>query len=80
VLIIITLQQAPVPLYYPMSVLSIAGLLLMLTLLNMSIALISVRREKRIANIGMLITPALWGLVLTCFEIMAIDYWRAFHG
>jgi uncharacterized membrane protein len=80
VVIIITLQQAPPALYYPMSILSILGLLTTLTFVNACIVLVSLGRMNVVASKRAFIVPALFGLTAACFEIMAIDLWHAFHG
>jgi uncharacterized membrane protein len=71
------LLQAPIALFYPMSILSIAGLLITLTYVNTCILVVSFRRENQIGSLGAFVIPALAGLTLTCCEIMAIDYLRA---
>jgi uncharacterized membrane protein len=79
VVIIITLLQAPLLLYYPMSILSILGLLVTLTFVNTCIGVVSFRRENRIDTILAFVIPGLGGLVSACFEIMALDIWRVFQ-
>ena len=76
-LIILALLQAPVALYWPLSILSIAGLLITLTMVNTAIILVSLRRERTITTVASLAIPALSGLVFTCGEIAMLNIWRA---
>lgn len=77
VLAILSLQAAPWALYYPLSILSIAGFLTTMTMVNSCIILVSIRREQSVANERGLLIPALAGLVFTCAEILLITAWRA---
>ncbi len=77
--LIMTLTSAPRSLYYPMSILSIAGLLATITLLNTCIGVVSFRRRNRIASLRAFALPAMAALVVACCEITAIDYWLAAH-
>jgi uncharacterized membrane protein len=81
VLVILSLQAAPSALYYPLSILSIAGFLITMTMVNSCVLLVSLRREHSVASNSDLFLPALAGLVLTFLEVLAITSWRAFaHG
>lgn len=75
--IVLALIQAPPLLYHPLSILSIAGLLITLTMVNTCIILVSLRRERSVADERGLFIPALCGLVLTCCEIALLDLARA---
>jgi uncharacterized membrane protein len=77
VLLILALLQAPALLYWPLSILSIAGLLATLTLVNTAIILVSLRRERSLGLNRDLLMPVLAGLVFTCGEIVMLDAWRA---
>ncbi len=80
-LIILSLQAAPPLLYYPLSILSIAGLLITLTMVNACIILVSTRRERSVASERALFIPALAGLVFTCGEILLLNILRTLpHG
>jgi uncharacterized membrane protein len=79
VVIIITLLQAPLLLYYPLSILTIAGLLLTLTFVNTCIGIVAFRRQNSIGSLSKFIIPSLAGLLSACLEIMAFDLWRAFQ-
>jgi uncharacterized membrane protein len=80
-LIILSLQAAPPQLYYPLSILSIAGLLITLTMVNTCIILVSTRRERSVASERALFIPALAGLVFTCGEILLLNILRTLpHG
>jgi|GEM_PF-711795 len=72
VLLILALLQAPAALYWPLSILSIAGLLITLTMVNTAIVLVSLRRERSVASERGLFIPALGGLVFTLFEILLL--------
>ncbi|MGH2345206.1 MAG: DUF2085 domain-containing protein [Chloroflexota bacterium] len=81
VLVILSLRAAPAALYYPLSILSVAGFLLTMVMVNSCVLLVSLRREHSVASNRDLFIPALVGLVLTCGEILLITSWRAFaHG
>jgi len=81
VLVILSLLQAPASLYWPLSTLSIAGLLITLTMVNTCTLLVSLRRERSVGSERGLFVPALAGLTITCFEILAISLWRSTgHG
>jgi uncharacterized membrane protein len=77
--IIMTLTRAPAVLYYPMSILSIAGLLTTLTFVNTCIGIVSLRLRNQIDSLGAFVLPSLAGLVVACVEIMAVDFWVAGH-
>ena len=77
--VILALTKAPASLYYPMSILSIAGLLTTLTFVNTCIGIVSLRRRNTLGTLSSCVVPALAGLLVTCFEIMAIDIWLAHH-
>lgn len=77
VLLILALLQAPPLLYWPLAVLSIAGLLVTLTMVNTAIILVSLRRERSLGPARDLLIPALAGLIFTCGEIVMLDAWRA---
>lgn len=77
VIVIISLLQAPSLLYYPLSLASMAGLLITLTMVNTCIILVSSRRENSVENERGLFVPALGGLVFTCCEILLINLVRA---
>ncbi|HWE60613.1 MAG TPA: DUF2085 domain-containing protein [Chloroflexota bacterium] len=77
VLLILALLQAPSILYWPLSILSIAGLLITLTMVNAAIILVSTHRERSLGPVRDLVIPMLAGLVFTCGEIMLLDLWRA---
>ena len=72
VLLILALLQAPSALYWPLSILSIVGLLITLTMVNTAIVLVSIRRERSVASERGLFVPALGGLVFTLFEILLL--------
>jgi hypothetical protein len=78
--LILTLLRAPRLLYYPLSLLSLAGLLTTLVMVNSCIFLVSLRRVNTIDNARALLLPALGALAFTCFEIMAVDLWRNVQG
>ena len=78
--LILTLLRAPTLLYYPLSLLSIAGLLVTLTMVNTCIFLVSLRRNNTIDDARALVLPALGALAFTCFEILAVDLWRTLQG
>jgi uncharacterized membrane protein len=78
VLVILSLQAAPAALYYPLSILSMIGFLVTMTMVNSCVLLVSLRREHSVASNSDLFIPALAGLVLTFLEILAITSWRAF--
>jgi hypothetical protein len=80
VVVIISLVQAPPLLYYPLSIFSIAGLLVTLTMVNTCIILVSLRREHSVEDERGLFTPALAGLAFTCFEILLLNAVRATSG
>ncbi len=81
VLVIVSLQAAPATLYYPLSILSIVGFLITMTMVNSCVLLVSLRREHSVVGNSDLFIPALAGLVLTFLEVLAITSWRAFaHG
>jgi len=81
ILVILSLQAAPAALYYPLSILSIGGFLVTMTMVNSCVVLVSLRREHSVKSNSDLFVPGLAGLVLTCLEILAITSWRAFaHG
>ena len=81
VLVILSLQAAPAALYYPLSILSILGFLITMTMVNSCVVLVSLRRAHSVESNADLFIPALAGLVLTCLEILAITSWRGFaHG
>ena len=72
VLLILALLQAPSALYWPLSILSIVGLLITLTMVNTAIVLVSIRRERSVASERGMFVPALGGLVFTLFEILLL--------
>lgn len=76
VLIVLALSQAPPLLFWPLSILSIAGVLITLTMVNTATILVSTRRENSVGETRELVIPALAGLALSCCEIAAIDLWR----
>jgi uncharacterized membrane protein len=78
--LILTLLRMPRLLYYPLSLLSIAGLLTTLVMVNTCIFIVSLRRMNTINNARALVLPALGALAFTCFEIMAVDLWRNVQG
>jgi uncharacterized membrane protein len=81
VLVILSLQAAPAALYYPLSILSVLGFLITMTMVNSCVVLVSLRRAHSVESNADLFIPALAGFVLTCLEILAITSWRGFaHG
>ncbi|HVA91139.1 MAG TPA: DUF2085 domain-containing protein [Chloroflexota bacterium] len=80
ILVIVSLQAAPAALYYPLSILSIAGFLVTMTMVNSCIILVSLRREHTVADERGLFLPALAGLVFTLGEIFLITTFRAHAG
>lgn len=74
--LILVLLQAPPVLYWPLSVASILGLLITLTMVNTAILLVGFRRERSLDTRRDLIVPILAGLASTCVEITLIDLWR----
>ncbi len=77
--IIMTLTRAPASLYYPMSILSIAGLLITVSFVNACIGIVVLRRRNQVDTLKEFVVPALAGLVVTCFECVAIAYWLTRH-
>ena len=77
--VIVTLARAPASLYYPMSILSIAGLLVTLSFVNTCTGLVAFHRRNQIDTPRDFLLPGLAGLVVACFEIAAIDFWLAGH-
>jgi uncharacterized membrane protein len=75
-LLVALLLQTPPIMYFPLSLVSIAGLLLTLTFVNTCIGLVTFRRQNTIGTLGQFVVPALGGLSVACCEIMAIDLWR----
>jgi apolipoprotein N-acyltransferase len=67
----------PDPLYGPLAVISSAGVLVMLTLANSLLAVITLRRQGQINRLGQLGLPALLGLLLTLAEITVLNLLRA---
>ena len=80
VVIIISLVQAPSLLYYPLSIFSIAGLLVTLTMVNTCIILVSLRREHSVRDERGLFIPALAGLAFACCEVLLLNMVRAASG
>jgi uncharacterized membrane protein len=78
--VILALVRAPGLLYYPLSLLSIAGLLITLVMVNTCTYLVSLRRINTIADARALLLPALGALAFTCFEILGVDFWRTLQG
>ncbi len=76
-LVILSLQAAPSALYYPLSVLSMLGFLVTMTMVNSCLILVSLRREHTVADERGLFLPALAGLVFTLVEIFLITTLRA---
>jgi len=79
-LVILSLQAAPSALYYPLSILSIVGFLVTMTMVNSCVILVSIRREHTVADERGLFLPALAGLVFTLVEIFLITTVRAHAG
>ncbi len=67
----------PDPLYGPLAVISSAGVLVMLTLANSLLAVITLRRQGQINCLGQLGLPALLGLLLTLAQITVLNLLRA---
>jgi uncharacterized membrane protein len=79
-LVILSLQAAPSAFYYPLSILSIVGFLVTMTMVNSCMILVSLRREHTVANERGLVLPALAGLIFTLMEILLITTVRAHAG
>jgi uncharacterized membrane protein len=74
--VILMLLRAPAMLYWPLSLASILGLLITLTMVNSAIVLVGLRHERSLQTRSDLIVPLLAGLTCTCIEITLIDLWR----
>jgi uncharacterized membrane protein len=64
-------------LYYPIAVLSIAGMLTLLTMANTLLVLIVSRREGSARTFSAALTPLLLGLFLALVELTLLSYGRA---
>jgi uncharacterized membrane protein len=64
-------------LYYPIAVLSIAGMLTLLTMANSMLVLIITRREGSARTLSAALTPLLFGLLLALIELTLLSYGRA---
>jgi uncharacterized membrane protein len=64
-------------LYYPVSILSIVGMLMLLTMANAVIVLIVTRREGYIRDFSSALTPLLVGLLMSLVELTLLAWGRA---
>jgi hypothetical protein len=64
-------------LFYPISILSIAGMVLLLTMSNTMLVLIVTRREGRAVTMSQALTPILIGLFLCLIELTLLAWGRA---
>lgn len=64
-------------LYYPIAILSVAGMLTLLTMANIMIVLIATRREGAYITMSAALTPILLGLFLSLVELTLLAWGRA---
>jgi uncharacterized membrane protein len=64
-------------LYYPLAVLSVAGMLTLLTMANSMLVLILTRREGSARTFSAALTPLLFGLCLALVELTLLSWGRA---
>jgi hypothetical protein len=64
-------------LYYPLSLLSVTGMVALLTMANTIIVLIFTRREGHSRTFSAALTPILVGLLITLVELMLLAWGRA---
>ncbi len=75
-LLVLIIQAQIDFLLYPLAILSVLGVLIMLTLINTMIVLIIIRRESMATTWHEALIPLLLGLVATSFEIGIMDLMR----
>jgi len=64
-------------LFYPLAILSVAGMLSLLTMANSIVVLMVTRREGTITTFSAALTPLLLGLCLALIELTLLSYGRA---
>jgi hypothetical protein len=56
-----------------------AGLLVTLTFVNTCVGVVAFQRRNLVDSVQDFVLPGLGGLVVACFEILAIDFWLSGH-
>jgi uncharacterized membrane protein len=77
-LLILLVETRWAPLLWPVALVTTLGVVLMLTLVNTMIVVIVIRREGLATTLYEVLTPLLLGLVVTFFELTAMDLLRLF--
>jgi len=80
-LIIILIVEMSAPfLFYPLALASILGIIILVTIINLLILVIAIRREASAAALSDAILPTLGAVLLTFLEIGAMDLLHTLAG
>ena len=79
-LVILIVEMSAPFLFYPLALASILGIMILVTIINLLILLIAIRREASAAALSDAILPTLGAVLLTFLEIGAMDLLHMLTG